>query len=699
MIKSILIQGHPAVTYPGVINFNSGLTAIVGPNESGKSTVLEMIAYAINGVKQLRRPAEDYKKLAVDMAFIVKNKTYRVLRSPKEVALFNADNEKLAVGTTPVNKAIIELLGYNMDVFNVSNYCRQGESNLLSKGLKATQRKALIDQTIGLTAIDQVAAELNAASLDMSREANTLRNFWNQRVPVAPEPVSLPSPAEIREQLTQVQVSLSKKADLQGKLSTKRIEPEEPDMPMTLNHYDEGELPNEYDFKTKIADMNAGQTRYVNLKAKLAVPLQYPLPPEESDEYGLAIKWGLERLNRSVEVRSLLADLERKIKGTELPTLTEEGINNLTHQWGNYLVWQEKLALLKHDKITCPNCDHSFDRLHKELEKYADVVETAKPELSLQTLDRMRSLLPNHDALDKLKVQREALVKEVIDNDQRYINAYSQHRLSCAAHLKAMDRLKAQELERAEDERQFALCWDNSEEIERITQEFNDLRVWKQAMEAYTLASREWDHWVSQCAEWREGLLALSNMDLEGQRVTLTDQLQQAVTYEQTVLQYSKDKVKYEEDMTRLAVLDKDIERHSNGTASLKDLKAAIKSHLLPSLNTVASILMTDITNGARSSVEMTEDYEIKVDGKAIEAMSGSGGTAANLALRLGLGQVLTNSVFSLFMGDEMDADMDVERSKGLMECLNGMKKKVDQVIIVTHTAPEHLQVDHWVKL
>ena len=46
-----------------------------------------------------------------------------------------------------------------------------------------------------------------------------------------------------------------------------------------------------------------------------------------------------------------------------------------------------------------------------------------------------------------------------------------------------------------------------------------------------------------------------------------------------------------------------------------------------------------------------------------LETLSGSGKACANLALRIGLGQVLTNKVVSLFIGDEIDASMDTERA------------------------------------
>ena len=57
----------------------------------------------------------------------------------------------------------------------------------------------------------------------------------------------------------------------------------------------------------------------------------------------------------------------------------------------------------------------------------------------------------------------------------------------------------------------------------------------------------------------------------------------------------------------------------------------------------------------------------------------------ANLALRLGLGQVLTNNVLSLFVGDEIDASMDDDRAENLHNCIQGLAGKISQIIYISH--------------
>jgi exonuclease SbcC len=105
-------------------------------------------------------------------------------------------------------------------------------------------------------------------------------------------------------------------------------------------------------------------------------------------------------------------------------------------------------------------------------------------------------------------------------------------------------------------------------------------------------------------------------------------------------------------------------------------------------LNKVASVLLNQMTGGARTSVIVDDEFNITVDGQQVQTLSGSGKAVANLALRIGLGQVLTNGVFSVFMADEFDESMDDERARYTAECMQRLKETIKQVIVVTHKRP-----------
>jgi DNA repair exonuclease SbcCD ATPase subunit len=121
-----------------------------------------------------------------------------------------------------------------------------------------------------------------------------------------------------------------------------------------------------------------------------------------------------------------------------------------------------------------------------------------------------------------------------------------------------------------------------------------------------------------------------------------------------------------------------------------------VKQFLVPSLNRVASILLSQMTGGTRTTVMIDEEFEIMIDGQPLNTLSGSGKAVANLAIRIALGQVLTSKVFPIFMADEIDAAMDQERSNFTTDCLRGLSSVISQVILVTHKRPD---ADNYVEM
>ncbi|MWR12203.1 hypothetical protein, partial [Escherichia coli] len=111
-------------------------------------------------------------------------------------------------------------------------------------------------------------------------------------------------------------------------------------------------------------------------------------------------------------------------------------------------------------------------------------------------------------------------------------------------------------------------------------------------------------------------------------------------------------------------------EEHRKVRQVLAVLRGKIKQHVLPSLNLVSSQLLRQMTGGQRNLVVIDDDFEITVDGQALDTLSGSGKAVANLSLRIALGQVLTHRVLSLMLADEIDASMDAFRAEKTADVL-----------------------------
>lgn len=124
-----------------VIDFQEGMTAIVGSNGSGKSTVLEGITYALYGTQRDTRETirfywGDKKKYLAELLFELDGRHYLIERSNTDASLreLGADgsNTSLAVGLSDVRRAAERLLGLNYEQFINSFSAEQKNLNFLN---------------------------------------------------------------------------------------------------------------------------------------------------------------------------------------------------------------------------------------------------------------------------------------------------------------------------------------------------------------------------------------------------------------------------------------------------------------------------------------------------------------------------------------------------------------------------------------
>ena len=102
------------------------------------------------------------------------------------------------------------------------------------------------------------------------------------------------------------------------------------------------------------------------------------------------------------------------------------------------------------------------------------------------------------------------------------------------------------------------------------------------------------------------------------------------------------------------------------------------------------------MSNGEISDVTIDEDFNIEVDNKELNLLSGSEKAIANLAIRLALSCVLTRKVFNVFMGDEIDESMSEDRASSTADSLMKLTNQIDQIILISH---RHIIADHFIDI
>jgi exonuclease SbcC len=142
------------------VNFDTGITSIIGLNGAGKTTLLEAISFALfkdikdRSVLSLHRLGTSQMKVA--LTFVSSNRTYRVVREYRkgkhvESMLLEVRDEaerQIQGGGDEVTDEIVKILNMNSEVFRNAVYIRQGEIGSLVEAV-AGERKKIVGKLIG----------------------------------------------------------------------------------------------------------------------------------------------------------------------------------------------------------------------------------------------------------------------------------------------------------------------------------------------------------------------------------------------------------------------------------------------------------------------------------------------------------------------------------------------------------------------
>lgn len=124
-------------------------------------------------------------------------------------------------------------------------------------------------------------------------------------------------------------------------------------------------------------------------------------------------------------------------------------------------------------------------------------------------------------------------------------------------------------------------------------------------------------------------------------------------------------------------------------------------SQIRPTLADFSSRLISEMTEGRYSMVELDEKYNLRLfDGGqfyGIDRFSGGEKDLANLSLRLAISLALTESAGldrSFIILDEVFGSQDTRRKELILSALNNLKQRFPQIILITHVEDIRDQVE-----
>lgn len=615
--------------------FEKGMTAITGPNENGKTLTLEMIEFLLFGAKALRGKSEDYKHLKASGLVTIRGQRYSISRTVKNAALASdADGETLAVGTKPVNTRILAILGYGLDVFRVANVANQGDAERLSKMLP-TDRKAMVDRLIGADQIEAVARWCGEQALAVSREITGLERGLGQE-PTRPEKPEGYRPAdELREDIKSLRSLKDTIVKSEAFLANEPVVPEV------------GEAPTEIPLATlEKADQILGLRTY---------------------------NFDLKAVETQLAAHELWQARERFVERYfPQPQLTKGVIDEQTARLD---LMRDLARLQQTPEITCP-CGKPFTTADAEIERVQRAINEIPVLKGIYDLAAEREAwfrwIPGGPVATEWDRVRDAPETTHPEHDPR----------------DAKGAIHVSEVEQAM--RDLGVTGRSRKEIQALAAE---LRAYQAVCAARDGAQARRDAWEQQ-AQTTRAALSLARRAFSQDQLERTEALLSAVTvYDAQHAAFEEAFLTWVQGRDRLTDLRREEDSWRDAKMALDEVRQETKTYLAPALSRVASHMLAQMTGGQRGRIVVDEDFEIQVDGQPLNTLSGSGKVCANLAVRLGLGRILTNGVFPVFMGDEMDASMDADRAGHLHAALTALEDRLSQILVITHKQPACRQI------
>ena len=601
--------------------FEKGITGIRGKNGAGKSLLFEAIRFALFGTSALRSVVSDYPKN-------MKVELELSVKGKDYTIVRTLSDCKFGdiVGTKACNKAIADTLGYGLTVFDMGNCAKQDEIHKLGD-MRPSERKQAVDKVIGIDLVDKLIKEMNEV-VSQNKGKIELLEIATMHYPLTPEP-----PAEY-EKSEVLSTKLKEARELSTRLAVAEAKSSiQPVLPSPPPEFTTAEPSGDPSTETEYFSLMAEMSRLSNVKGSTYGDNSY--------------------LDEQLTLCKAYCDRDK----LEQPKLTKREIEDEKDKWRRYYDY------VGQHTVVCPNCSCEFNPV-----KGGKVEKVEKPtidEATLATQERMwkaLDALPEYIGTPTLRLSEIEFTNEMRKNTD-YANAMKRI-AEIGTRLGEIGSVDydAWRKYKAEKQANDALRFAYTQNLEKYSR---DLEAAKEAK--------------LEVEELKEKLASMRSVE------RLSELYAFSLEYEMKMIAYEKELSEYESKKKHLEEVQSVYEAHRLAVDGLKDFKAKVKSYITPSLSKVAGELIREMTDGMMGDVAIDDDFNITLDGKSLNVFSGSEKAVANLALRIGLGRVLTHSAFNVFMGDEIDADCDVERASKIAESLKRLSGQIDQIVLISH--------------
>lgn len=620
------------------IEFEDGLNVIIGKNNSGKSTTIEMLNFILFGSAALRSSISTYDKtFEVEALVKFSDSVYKINRTPKSSDIYSLNLEDksyslVCTGISSVNSFIKDLLSYDYKIFSLTNYCKQHDLlNLTSCTPQALV--SLIEVVSGLEDSYRLMLELKSLKKEYKTKYKTLSDY---------------------ERFANKDIFFEENLEFENLLETD-VEVLSNFKDVTLKLYEEYTY-----YSNLLSDLKNKEQIYKN---NLSIIDNINFNYTENKEELLDLKSEILKIQSSIE------NIKRSISTLKIPEtlyeedylLNQEILIEKNKEYNNFLSIKKNF---EDHKISCPNCEHEFSpdmSLDPKLEEEFQVAPES-PQLTARELSDQRQGNARKESYDALEALYQASMKE-LEQYNRYdldlINQDLDNHITLENYLTMTSRFEVD----------FGDFYKDSKSI------FNGIL----------------DITQPKHPDYHD-FFEFSVPALDTLKTKTKEQYEESLSIKESLSNYINSKKEYlkeKETLEGLSTLLEDAEEKENLANLLYqvliDTKKEIQKLSLPVLNSVASNILSDITGGERNKVEITEGFKIEVDNTDVNVIEGSAQVITNLSLRIALLNTFYKDNFLVCLFDEIDESLHEDRFEYMEECFNRLARSGYQIIAVSH--------------
>ncbi len=659
------------------IVFKPGLSGIIGANGSGKSTIIEAIAFCLYGSKAIRGKLEQVKTLGLEpkqevrviLTFEHEENTYRIERTINDAELYiGGEIEPNVRGNVEVATKITSIFRMNYEEFSATFFTGQKGLEFLSGKKGPAERERFIVRMMGYDKLQDIQELLRSDKKDKKSSTLAWEASLGDRAAItniiATEESAMSvvneKHLEAQKQLENAEneVNNSKKifesmhitylnyAKLKQSVHTLQIRYEEKAsgikaLETNINKFEKS--------AKQIEKINTALLA-LNIKIKSS---------EDSEDFSKQIE--NESLQLQNDLENAKANLTfEKSKLMEIQLSCKAEVNSLKKQIDSINANNSNLLKLKEDS-PCPTCGQELGK----------TLLAVKNNINSE-INSLNSIL-NTKTLQLSSAGNENEVTEQLKKQIENLNFQSKH-LNEAN--KSLAEIKFQEKEKSSLAKQLKNI---RTELSKIQNEIDDLNQKTEKLnfseELYNSSKVKFE-----TSQRLTEVTRLQRLKIEGE---LEKHKALIAKSKKSLLDYDEKNILLERSRKELILLEK-------SDQILTDLRKYLNSQLRPKLSQLASEYLAELSDGRYNTVEIAQDFSPRVleDGEIKSVISGGEEDLLNLCLRLALSSMLAERAgmsFSTLILDEVFGALDDNRRNNVLILFEKLSKRFEQIIVITH--------------